>query len=56
MWPFFHPFALVLGLRVLKAPALSAEGRKRALQAVYTSVVVLLASLALIAAIWAVLA
>ena len=30
MWPFFHPYALALGLRALRAPGLSTEGRKRA--------------------------
>jgi hypothetical protein len=56
VWPFFHPFALALGLRALKAPGLSTEGRMRARSAVRTSVVALLAFLGLIAAGWAVLA
>jgi hypothetical protein len=56
MWPFFHPYALVLGLRALKAPGLSTEGRKRARSAVRTSVVALVAVLGVIAAVWAALA
>jgi hypothetical protein len=51
MWPFFHPWALVLGLRALKEPGLSAEGRGRAWTAVRTSVAALLALVALIAGI-----
>ena len=56
MLPFFNAYALVLGLRALRAPGLSAEGRKRARSAVRTSVVALVAVLGLIAAIWAGLA
>ena len=56
MWPFFHPYALALGLRALKAPGLSTEGRKRARSAVRTSVMALVAFLGLIAAVWAMLA
>jgi hypothetical protein len=56
MWPFFHPFALVGGLRALKAPGLSADGRRRALTAVRTSIAVLVACLGLVAALWAVFA
>ncbi len=56
MWPFFHPFALRLGLRALKAPGLSAEGRKRARSAVRISVLALVAFLGAIAALAALLA
>ena len=56
MWPFFHPVALALGLRALKAPGLSTEGREWARSAVRTSVVALVAFVLLIAAVWAVLA
>ena len=56
MWPFFHPYALALGLRALKAPGLSTEGRNRARSAVRTSVVALVAFLGLIGALWAVFA
>jgi Putative prokaryotic signal transducing protein len=46
MWPFFHPYALVLGRRALKVPGLSADGRERARSAVRISVVSMLAFLA----------
>ena len=55
MWPVFHPFALALGLRALKAPDLSAEGRKRARSAVRISVLALVAFLGAIATIGALL-
>jgi putative signal transducing protein len=53
MWPFFHPYALVVGLRALKAPALSVEGRQRARTAVGTSIAALVAFAGAIAAVWA---
>ena len=55
MWPLFHPFALALGLRALKAPGLSADGRKRARSAVRISVLALVAFLGAIAALVALL-
>ena len=51
-----NPCTLALGLRALKAPGLSTEGRQRARSAVRTSVVALVAFLGLIVAFWAVLA
>jgi hypothetical protein len=51
MWPIFHPYALVLGLRALKAPGLSQDGRKRARLAIRTSIVAMVAFVALIAAV-----
>jgi hypothetical protein len=51
LWPFFHPYALVLGRRALNVPGLSAEGRRRARSAIRISVVAMVAFLGLIATI-----
>ena len=49
LWPVFHPYALSLGLRALKAPGLSDDGRKRARSAVRISIVAMVAFLGVVA-------
>ena len=55
MWPFFHPYAFVLGRRALKVPGLSDEGRVRARSAVRISVVSMVVFVGAIATLCAVL-